>query len=337
MRYRLLGRTGLYVSELALGTNMHGGKDERWKVYGALGQQESTAVMGAAIDGGINFIDTADSYGEGESEMRVGQAVRDLKLARDRVLIGSKVYIRTGPGPNDVGASRGHIMSAVEGSLKRLQTDYLDLYTLHNYDTLTPLEETLRAFDDLVRQGKVRYIGCSNFAAWQVMKANGISDRMGYVRFQALENLYMLGSREVEREIVPMLLDQGMSLLVWGPLASGILSGKYKRDGTGPAGSRLTYDEDSKLRPDLVAGKVDKAFDALDALAPIAAAHGVPVAQVALAWLLSRPGLTAPIIGATKLAQLEDALASTSVALGQEDLDELDRSYTWNRNLGMIL
>jgi aryl-alcohol dehydrogenase-like predicted oxidoreductase len=323
MRYRLLGNTGLYVSELSLGTSMHGGQDQRWKAYGALTQAESDEVIGTAIDGGINFIDTGNSYGGGESEVRVGQSLRNISAKREDVLIGTKVYIRTGPGVNSVGASRGNIMNALETSLKKLQLDYVDLYTIHSYDPLTPLEETLRALDDLVRQGKIRYIGCSNFSSWQVMKALGISERKGYVRFEALESLYTIASRELERDVIPMLLDQKVGLLAWGPLASGILSGKYSREGTGPAGSRLTMEPGQTLRRDLVAGNVDRAFDAVDALAPIAAAKGITMAQLALAWLLAQKATTSVVFGARTVAQVTENLGAIDVSLAEEDLKAL--------------
>jgi aryl-alcohol dehydrogenase-like predicted oxidoreductase len=323
MRYRLLGKTGVYISELSLGTSMHGGREERWKAYGALDQNQSDAVIGAALDGGINFIDTANSYGGGESEVRVGQAIKNLDVRRDEVLIGTKAYIRTGPGPNAMGASRGHIMTALEESLKRLQLDYVDLYTIHSYDPITPLEETLRALDDLVAQGKVRYIGCSNFSSWQVMKAIGISERMGYVRFEAIESLYTLASRELERDVIPLLLDQNVSLLVWGALASGLLTGKYMQDRTGPEGARLTMKRGDRVKPELVAGHVDRAYDALAAIEPIARARNVSPARIALAWLLAQKPTTSVVFGARNADQVRDNLGALDVTLTAEEMAAL--------------
>src|SRR5689334_22354562 len=242
MRYRLLGRTGLFVSEVCLGTMTYGGKG-RWEVVGRLGLPEAQAQIKAAFDAGVNFIDTADVYSEGESESLVGQALANLKLPREDLVIATKVRVRMGPQPNRVGLTRVHIMNEIHASLKRLQLDHVDLYQIHGVDQVTPLEETLRALEDLVRAGKVRYIGVSNHAAWQMMKALGISEREGWNRFQSIQAYYSIAGRDLEREIVPFALDQGLGIMVWSPLAGGLLSGKFKEDAAGPQGARRsTFD-----------------------------------------------------------------------------------------------
>jgi aryl-alcohol dehydrogenase-like predicted oxidoreductase len=323
MRYRLLGNTGLYVSVLGLGTNMFGGEGTTARAYGALGHEEAAAMIGTALDGGLNFIDTADGYGGGESEQLIGRALGDLQVNRSKVVICTKFSNRVGDGPNDMGGTRSRIFDALETSLKRLKTDYIDVYTMHAYDRVTPLEETLRALGDAVTAGKVRYIACSNFTSWQMMKAIGISQRLHYPRFEAMEGLYTLGARDVERDIVPMLLDQQASLLVWGPLASGILTGKYNSDGSGPSGSRLTIDGD-KLRGDLVAGDVERAFVAADALKPMAQARGVTMSQLALAWLLHQPAVTTVLFGSRSARQIRENLAAADIDLTTEESAQLN-------------
>jgi aryl-alcohol dehydrogenase-like predicted oxidoreductase len=325
MRYRRLGRTGLLVSNLALGTNMFGGRSDSSRAYGALDATEVAKTLATAIDCGINLIDTADVYGGGDAEALIGAAFSEPGFDRTKVVICTKFSNQIGNGPNDIGGSRARILNGVETSLKRLRTDYIDIYTMHGYDPVTPLEETLRALDDIVRQGKVRYIACSNFTAWQAMKAAGISREYRLQRFEAVEALYSLGARDVEREIVPMLQDQSMSLMVWGPLSSGILSGKYDRSGHGPAGSRLTFDRDQMLKSDLVAGDVEKAFDALDALKPIAAARGKTTAQIALAWLLHQPAVASVIFGARRPEQIAENVEAYTIDLSAEELRMLSR------------
>jgi aryl-alcohol dehydrogenase-like predicted oxidoreductase len=233
MHYRSLGRTGLLVSEICLGTMTYGGKG-RWQPIGQLGLNEVEAQVRSAFDAGVNFIDTANVYSEGDSESLLGQALKKTGIPRDELVIASKVRIRMGPGPNQVGLSRGHMLDAVDASLKRLQLDHIDLYQIHGQDLLTPMEETLRGLEDLVRSGRVRYIGVSNHAAWQIMKALGISERRGWGRFESVQAYWSLASRELEREIVPMAVDQGLGILVWSPLAGGLLSGKFTGDGKGP-------------------------------------------------------------------------------------------------------
>ena len=227
MRYRLLGRTGLYVSEICLGTMTYGGKG-RWEVVGRLGVAEAQAQIRAALEAGVNFIDTADVYSEGESEKIVGEALGNLGLPREDLVIATKVRVRMGPQPNRVGLTRVHMMNEIDASLRRLALDHIDLYQIHGVDQITPLEETLRALEDLVRSGKVRYMGLSNYAAWQIMKGLGISERKGWNRFESVQAYYSIAGRELEREIIPAALDQGLGILVWSPLAGGLLSGKFK-------------------------------------------------------------------------------------------------------------
>lgn len=317
MRHLPLGRTGLFVSELCLGTMTFGGGAGIWGHIGNLDQADAEQLIGQALDGGINFIDTADIYAGGLSEQLTGQALKNLKVPRESVIVASKVFGEMGPGPNARGASRGHICDGVKASLKRLQMDHLDLYQIHGFDPATPIEETVRALDQLVRQGLVRYVGVSNWAAWQIVKALGIAERLGLSRFESLQAYYTLAGRDLEREIVPMLASEGLGLLVWSPLAGGLLAGKYKRDGTGEAGARrTTFDFPPVNR--------DRAFDCIDAMRPMAEARGVSVAQVALAWLLHQPQVSSVIIGAKRPDQLADNLAATQVRLSGEELAALD-------------
>ena len=237
MRYRLFGRTGLYVSELCFGAMTFGGKGF-WEVVGKTAQEEADRLVGLALEGGINFFDTADVYSEGESEKILGKA---LGTRRRDVVLATKVRGRVGPGPNQLGLSRRHILESIEGSLRRLGTDWVDLYQIHGFDAVTPLDETLRALDDVVRAGKVRYVGCSNLAAWQIAKANGLAARHDWERFESLQAYYTIAGRDLEREIVPLLKDENMGLMVWSPLAGGLLSGKFSRNGQGPAGTRRAH------------------------------------------------------------------------------------------------
>jgi aryl-alcohol dehydrogenase-like predicted oxidoreductase len=316
MRYRVLGRTGLFVSEICLGTMTYGGKG-RWAPIGKLGLADVEAQIRTAVDAGVNFIDTADVYSEGESEVLVGQALKNLKLSREELVVATKVRIRMGPGPNQVGLSRSHIIDGVNASLRRLQLDHIDLYQIHGQDLATPMEETLRALEDLVRSGKVRYIGLSNHAAWQIMKALGISAQRGWSRFESVQAYYSLAGRELEREIVPLALDQGVSVLVWSPLAGGLLSGKFSEKDKGPEGARRTsFDFPPVDRP--------RAFQAVEAMRPIAKAHGVSVARIALAWLLHQPVVASVIVGAKTPEQLADNIAATDVRLSDQDLKALD-------------
>jgi len=316
MRYRLLGRTGLYVSEICLGTMTYGGKG-RWAPIGQLGVADAQAQIKAAFDAGVNFIDTANVYSEGDSERIVGEALAKLKLPREDLVVATKVRVRMGPAPNRVGLTRVHIMNELEASLRRLSLDHVDLYQIHGVDQVTPLDQTLRALEDLVRSGKVRYIGLSNHAAWQIMKGLGISEREGWNRFESIQAYYSIAGRDLEREIVPVALDQGLSILVWSPLAGGLLSGKFSESATGPEGARRTsFDFPPVDR--------SRAFRAVDAMRPIAAVHGVSVARVALAWVLRKPAITSVIIGAKTLEQLADNLAGAGLTLSDAEMSALD-------------
>jgi len=316
MRYRAFGRTGLYVSELSLGTMTFGGKGF-WQAIGTLGAAEAEVLVGTALDAGVNLIDTADVYSDGESESFVGRALAALGGPRDRIIVATKVRSRTGPGPNDIGLSRGHIMDSVESSLKRLQLDHIDLYQIHGADKDTPVEETLRALDDLVRSGKVRYVGYCNLPAWAAMKALAFSDARGLARFVSAQMYYSLASRDIERETVPLAQDQGLAILPWSPLAGGLLSGKFDLERPGPAGARrTTYD----FPPvDAVRTKA-----VIDALRSVSQATGISVPRVALAWILTRPFITSVIIGAKTPEQLLDNLGATDVRLEKEHVEQLD-------------
>jgi aryl-alcohol dehydrogenase-like predicted oxidoreductase len=317
MRYKTLGGTGLLVSELCLGTMTFGGRGAVWSQIGQLDQTAADRLLARALDAGVNFIDTADVYSEGLSEEITGQAIKSSGRNRSDIVLATKAFGAMGPGPNDRGASRGHLMDAAKASLKRLGTDYVDLYQIHALDPLTPVEETVRALEDLVRQGHVRYVGCSNWTAWKIMKALGIADRHGWTRFASLQAYYTIAGRDLEREIAPLLLEEKVGLMVWSPLAGGLLSGKYDREGRGSnSGRRVGFD----FPP------VDKAraFDVIDVMRAIAAPKGTSVARVALAWLLSRPFVTSVIVGAKSEEQLDDNLAATSVVLTEDELKRLD-------------
>jgi aryl-alcohol dehydrogenase-like predicted oxidoreductase len=317
MRYRPLGRTGQYVSEICLGAMTFHGGGGFWRAIGTLEQKASTELVGRAIAAGVNFIDTANVYSEGESEVQLGQALRDLGVKREDVIIATKVRGRMGPGPNKVGLSRGHIMDQIADSLKRLGLDHIDLYQVHSFDPVTPLEETLRALDDCVSRGFVRTIGCSNFAAWQIMKALGISDKRGYARFETVQAYYSIAGRDLEREILPLVEDQGLGVMVWSPLAGGFLSGKFTRDKRGDNDSRRTTFDFPPVDK-------ERAYDVIDAMEKVGKAHGVSVARIALAWLLQRKGVMSVIIGAKTTEQLDDNLAAAELTLSPEEITALD-------------
>ena len=317
MRNRALGRTGLYVSEICLGTMTFGGGEGMWQKIGALRQEEAERLVGTAVDGGVNFLDTADVYAEGLSEEITGQAIRNLKLPRDEIVVATKVFGPTGKGPNARGNTRSHIIDGVKASLKRLQLDHIDLYQIHGFDPATPIEETVEALDILVRHGHVRYTGVSNWAAWQIVKAQGIAQHRGLAQFQSLQAYYTLAGRDLEREIVPMLKAERIGLMVWSPLAGGLLSGKYGRDGSAEQGSR-------RVDFDFPPVDAERGYKVIDAMRPVAEAHGVSVARVALAWLLHQEVVTSVIIGAKKPEQLEDNLAATEVRLDAHQLEALN-------------
>lgn len=317
MRNRPLGRTGVFVSELCLGTMTFGGSDGIWRQIGDLPLVDAERLIGQAIDAGVNFIDTADVYAGGASEHITGQALKNLKVARQNIVVATKVFGETGGGPNDRGSSRSHIIDGVQASLKRLQLDHIDLYQLHAFDPATPIEESMRALDMLVQHGHVRYIGVSNWAAWQIAKAIGICERLGLARPASLQAHYTIAGRDLEREIVPMLASEGLALMAWSPLAGGLLSGKFSADAADAKDSRRT-------KFDFPPVHRERADACIAAMRPIAATHGVSVAQIALAWLLHQPQVTSVIIGARRSEQLADNLAATEVRLGADELQRLD-------------
>jgi aryl-alcohol dehydrogenase-like predicted oxidoreductase len=317
VEYVTLGNTGLLVSKLCFGTMTFGDGRGLFKALSGVDQAVADELVKMALDGGINFFDTADNYTEGASEKILGQSLKNLNVARQQVVIATKVYSRVGPGRNDVGASRGHIMDGVEASLRRLQTDHIDLYQIHGNDAVTPLEETLRALDTLVQHGKVRYIGCSNWQAWKIAKALGISEFKGLARFDTLQAYYSIAGRDLEREIVPLLESEEVGLLVWSPLAGGLLSGKFSRTNQKPADSRRT-------EYDFPLVDKERTWKILDVMTPIAKAHGCGAARLALAWLLTKPAVTSVIIGAKRPDQLQDNLAAIELTLTQHELRLLD-------------
>ena len=318
------GSTGLKVSRICLGCMSYGQPNERWPW--ALDEEQSRPFIKRALELGINFFDTANVYTAGMSETVVGRALRDF-ASRDEVVLATKVHGVMGPGPNDHGLSRKHILSSIDASLKRLGTDYVDLYQIHRWDYETPIEETMEALNDVVRMGKARYIGASSMYAWQFSKALYTCDLRGWSRFVSMQPHYNLVYREEEREMLPLCKDQGIAVIPWSPLARGLLTGQRVRDGgetararTDGFGKRLyTQDEDFAI-----ARRVDE----------VAAARGIPSAQVALAWMLSKPVITAPIIGATKLHHLEDAVAALSVKLSDEEIQRLEELYQPHAVLG---
>ncbi|MCC3373753.1 aldo/keto reductase [Cohnella sp. REN36] len=327
MEYRKLGRTGLNVSEVSLGTMAFG----RW-----IDETASAAVLNEALERGINLIDTADVYGSGmdlNDPTRTGEAEtilgRLLRGRRHDVVLATKVLARVGTGVNDAGLSRYHIFRAIEGSLRRLQTDHIDLYQVHGFDPEVPIEETLGALDDLVRQGKVRYIGCSNYAAWQIAKAQGLSALHGLSRFESVQPEYSLITREIEKELVPFVRSEQVGVIAYSPLGRGILTGKYKRDESPQAGTRLAAGE--KRLAALLEGK--PAFDLVDALAPLAEARGWSLAQLSLSWVLSQPHVTSAILGASRPEQVRDSLRFADQRLTVEELARIDDI---SRSLGII-
>lgn len=318
MKYRLLGRTGVWVSEISLGTMTFGGTGHPvYDKLGALGQEELDRMLGVALDAGVNFIDTADVYADGESEEMLGRAIHNRR--RD-IVLATKLLAPVGPGPNDQGLTRLHVMRALEDSLRRLRTDYIDVYHIHNYDQLTPMEETLAALDDAVRQGKVRYIASSNLAAWQVSKALGISARQDRARFVANQIHYSLVSRDAERDLVPMAEDEGVGLTVWSPLAGGFLSGKFKPGST----DSEEVSRRSQVGGDFVQFDEEKGHQIVDVVRAVAARHEVSPARVAIAWVLAQRAITSVIVGARRLDQLTDNLAASELTLTEQDLAELD-------------
>lgn len=325
MKYKRLGGTGLLVSELCMGTMTFGGKDPVSMAMGALGKDKAGRLIDMALDAGINFFDTANVYGEGESERILGEALRSK---RHDVVIATKIGFRTGPGANDVGLSRGHIIQQTEESLKRLGTEYIDLLQIHRPDHITEWEETMSTLDYLINSGKVRYIGCSNLQGFQIMKANEIARQRKQHTFQTTQSYYSLVGRDVEREIVPTLQDQKMGMLVWSPLAGGFLSGKYKRN-------IKAQNNDRRSKFNFPPVDENKGFDIVDVLDEIASESNVSLAQISLAWLLQQPVVSSVILGAKHVEQLRDNLQATSIELTKEELEHINQvsvlqpEYPW--------
>ena len=322
MQFKTLGDTGLLVSTICFGTMTFSGQSAGteagiWKHIGDVNQAGADGLIKECIEAGVNFFDTADVYSDGESEKMLGQSLKNLNIARKDVVIATKVYGRVGPGRNDVGASRGHIMDAVEASLRRLQTDHIDLYQIHGNDAVTPVEETLRALDTLVNHGKVRYIGVSNWQAWKIAKALGISEFKNLARFDSLQAYYSIAGRDLERDLVPLLEAEKTGLLVWSPLAGGLLSGKFSRENQKPQGTR-------RAEFDFPIVDKERTWKIMDAMTPIAKAHGCSPARVALAWVLSKPFVTSVIIGAKRLEQLNDNIAAVDLKLSADEIKKLD-------------
>ena len=315
MKMRLLGNSGLKVSEICFGAMTFGGKGY-WKVIGALEQKDVNELVKLALDGGVNFFDTADVYSEGLSEEMLGKA---LDSHRKEIILATKVRGRTGKGLNDVGLSRHHIIENCNASLKRLGTDYIDLYQLHSFDPFTPQEETLRALDDLVRAGKVRYIGASNHTGWQLMKALAISDKQNLEKFITLQAYYSLVARDLENELVPLCLDQKLGILPWSPLGGGFLTGKYRKGKERPKNARRSDRESQFLQFD-----EEKGFDIVDELEKIANNHNATIAQAALNYLLRKPGVSSVIIGARTKEQLANNLKSSDWEMTPEEVTKLD-------------
>lgn len=316
MKYKQLGKTGVVLSELCLGAMTFGGKGY-WEAIGKLQQEEVNKLVKTSFDSGINFIDTANGYSEGLSEIILGKALKDLGINRQHIFIATKLRIRMGTGANQVGLSRLHIADSVNDSLQRLELSHIDLLYIHGVDPLTSLEETMRGLEDVVRSGKVRYLGISNHPAWMVIKANGIADIMGWTKFVALQNYYSIAGRDIEREIIPMALSEGLSLMPWSPLAGGFLSGKFTRHNLKAGDSRRdTFDFPPVNK--------EKAYDIIDLMLEIGKQYKVSAAQVALAWMLHKPAVTSIIIGAKKHEQLVDNISATELHLSDEDMQKLD-------------
>jgi aryl-alcohol dehydrogenase-like predicted oxidoreductase len=316
MKFNQLGNTGVLVSELCLGAMTFGGKGY-WEAIGKLPENEVTQLVKTALDNGINFIDTANAYSEGLSETLTGKALKNLGISRQAVVLATKVRLRMGPGANQVGLSRLHIADSVNDSLERLGMTHIDLLYIHGVDPITPLEETMRGLEDVVRSGKVRYIGISNHPAWMVMKANSIAEKNGWTKFVASQNFYSIASRDIEREIVPMALSEGIGIMPWSPLAGGFLSGKFTRNNEKAGDSRRdTFDFPPLDKP--------KAYDIIDVLTKIGDNHKTSAARVALAWLLTKPGVTSIIIGAKKVDQLTDNIEAVNLKLNSDEHAELE-------------
>ena len=316
MKYNKLGKTGILVSELCLGTMTFGGKGY-WQAIGQVPQDEVNQILKTSFDQGINFIDTANAYSEGLSEIMLGTAVKELGIQRQELFIATKVRIRMGSGANQVGLTRLHIMDSVNDSLQRLKLDHIDLLYIHGVDPITPLEETMRGLEDVVRSGKVRYLGISNHPAWMMMKANGYADKMGWTKFVASQNYYTIASRDIEREIVPMAMSENIGIMPWSPLAGGFLSGKYTRLNEVAGDSRRDAFDFPPINK-------QKAYDLIDLMAVIGKTHHVSVANVALNWVIRQPGMTSTIIGAKNIKQLNDNISAVNLQLTPDELKQLN-------------
>ncbi|EJK80095.1 aldo/keto reductase [Agrobacterium rhizogenes] len=319
MRYNQLGNTGMFVSELCLGTMTFGEANpgSTWGAIADVDQALADKIVENSLAAGVNFIDTADVYSFGNSEKLLGQALKNVGVPRKDVIIATKVYGVMGDKPNDRGASRGHIMDSIQASLERLQTDHIDLYQIHATDTVTPIDETLRTLDDLVSRGLVRYVGVSNWQAWRIAKALGISERRGFARFETVQAYYSIAGRDLEREVVPLMAEEKLGLMVWSPLAGGLLSGKF---GPGAPGNG----EGRRTSFDFPPVDKDRAWACVAAMRDVAEKHGASVATVALAWILAKPFVTSIIIGAKRLDQLDQNLAAVKLKLDAEDIAKLD-------------
>jgi aryl-alcohol dehydrogenase-like predicted oxidoreductase len=311
----MLGRTGLLVSELSLGTMTFG--NSQWGAIGGVDQTGAEQIIRCGLDAGVNLLDTADVYSNGQSEEITGAALRNLGVRRHDVLVSTKTFGQASGGQNDRGSSRAHILDSLHASLKRMKLDYVDLYQLHGFDPLTPMEESLRTLDHLVRQGAVRYIGVSNWAAWQIAQAMGVTERLGLAPLSSLQAYYSLAGRDIEHEIGPLVSATGLGLVCWSPLAGGMLSGKFDRDSEGDKQARRATTPFPPIDP-------DRTYDLIDELRSIAAPHGASPAQIALAWLLHRKTVSTVLLGAKRLEQLQDNLGATTIELKQSDLDRLD-------------
>jgi aryl-alcohol dehydrogenase-like predicted oxidoreductase len=324
MRYINLGKTGLKVSRLCLGAMTYGSK--KWRSW-VLDEDESRPFFRRAFEAGINFVDTADMYSAGASEEVVGRAVRELS-SRDNIVIATKVFFPTGKAANDRGLSRKHILSAIDASLRRLGTDYVDLYQIHRFDPETPIEETVEALHSVVRSGKARYIGASSMYAWQFARMLHAADALGMTRFVAMQDHYNLVYREEEREMIPLCISEGIGVIPWSPLARGFLAGNRTREKGGDTERSRTDDYAHRM----YYGESD--FQVVDRVGELARRRGVQPAQIALAWLLHKPGVTAPIVGSSKIEQLEQAIGALDIALSEEEVSTLEEPYTPHRVLG---
>ena len=318
MRYNRFGNSGLIVSELCLGAMTFGNRASRWGTIHGLTQDDATALTKQAIDAGINFIDTANVYTEGQSEEFVGGALQALGIKRSEIIVATKAMGAMSDGKNDSGTSRKHLLDQIDASLGRLGLDYVDLYQIHGWDPITPREEALSALEDIVRSGRARYIGVSNWAAWQIVKALGISERRGWSKFTSLQAYYTIAGRDLERELAPMLLSEGVGLMVWSPLAGGLLSGKYSK------GDDKAEGEGRRASFDFPPVQLGRAFDLIEAMRPMAQARAVSVAAIALAWLLHQEAVSTVIIGAKREDQLAENLAASDIELKAEELAQLN-------------